>query len=175
MFTIVFWVTDKIGSWIHLWNTMQHFWPHIDKLQLQKTIFGNFKTNAGKLLCLEFSGYSTVLNSNQAWFTVNWQFPRCVVKVCCENVTGSKNWIGHFLVSACSIPSIFSLYFLQYFLYIFFVFPSIFTLHFLFLTCSSISSAFDTNNSLFSDKVSPGNPGLERTLENGSNFTSNIV
>ena len=86
-----------------------------------------------------------------------------------------KTELGIFL----SRPVVFPLYFLcisfSISFSIFFVFPSIFPLHFLFLTCSSISSAFDTNNSLFSDKVSPGNPGLERTLENGFNFTSNIV
>ena len=98
--------------------------------QVQQICLGNFKTNVGKLICLEFSGYSTVLNSNQAWFTVNWQFPRCVVKVCCENVTGSKNWIGHFLVLACSIPSIF-----------FSVFSSVFPLYFLCISFS-ISSVF---------------------------------
>ena len=90
------------------------------------------KTNA---TCFEFSWYSTVQNNNQTWFTVNWQFP-CFVVNSAENKTENSAVFSLCFFSISSPFPILDL--LRYFLFTFFVFPSVFLLYFLFLTCCSI-------------------------------------
>ena len=68
------WLKKKAFVFSHI-----HF-EMIDTSGVQSRGVG-FQTEAVQKSCFEFSGYSTVQNSNQAWFTVNWQFPCCVVKV----------------------------------------------------------------------------------------------